>query len=150
MRRALLYAAALVVAITLPALGKEYLTTLRGFEAAFRRAHDSHRLSDLERLVCWDRTTEKMRHDMREVLREGLRDRIDGVDTFAYAIEAQVNGPLQHANIKPSIVFRVRYLSGREEGHRRIVETHYIVGKKDETLQFVVGDRWPISAMHLE
>ena len=127
------------------AFASDDLTSLNGFEQAFRRAHDSHQPSEMERLVCWDGTTPKMRKDMREALSESIRYPIDAIAIYPYAIEARVNGPLKHPNIKPASVFNVRYFSGREEGHRMIVETHYIIGKKDGGFQFVVGSRPPAS-----
>src|SRR5205823_12063106 len=83
-------------------------------------------------------------------LRESIRYPIDAIAIYPYAIEARVNGPLKHPNIKPASVFNVRYFSGKEEGHRMIVETHYIIGKKDGRFQFVVGSRRPLSFTHLE
>jgi len=132
------------------AFGSDDLTSLKGFEQAFRRAHDSHQPAEMERLVCWDGTTSKMRKDMREALRESIRYPIDAIAIYPYAIEARVNGPLKHPNIKPALVFNVRYFSGKEEGHRMIVETHYIIGKKDGRFQFVVGSRRSLSFTHLD
>ena len=132
------------------ALASTDLTSLKGFEQAFRRAHDSHQPAELERLVCWDRTTLKMRKDMREALRECIQDPIDAIAIYPYAIEARVHGPLQRPNIKPESIFNVRYFSGKEEGHPIIIETHYIIGKKDGRYQFVVGSRRPLSFTHIE
>ncbi|PYL81818.1 MAG: hypothetical protein DMF23_13800 [Verrucomicrobia bacterium] len=77
------------------AFASDDLTSLKGFEQAFRRAHDSHQPAEMERLVCWDGTTSKMRKDMREALRESIRYPIDAIAIYPYAIEARVNGPLR-------------------------------------------------------
>ncbi|HET7227867.1 MAG TPA: hypothetical protein VFJ55_04435 [Chthoniobacterales bacterium] len=126
------------------------LRSLKGFEQAFRRAHDSHQPAEMERLVCWDGTTPEMRKGMREALREGIRYPIDAIEAYPYAIEARVHGPLQRPNIKPESVFSVRYFTGREEGHLMIIEIHYIIGKKNGRFQFVVGSRRPLSFTHIE
>src|SRR5204862_7880124 len=78
------------------------LTSLKGFEQAFRRAHDSHQPAEIERMVCWDRTTSNMRKDMREALRERIRYHIDAIAIYPYAIAASVNGPHEHPTITPA------------------------------------------------
>jgi hypothetical protein len=132
------------------AFSSDNLTSARAFEQAFRHAHDSHHSVEMERLVCWDRTTPKMRQAMQGALREGMPYPIDAIGIYPYAIEANVHGPLQHPNITPESVFAVRYFTGKEEGHPIIIETHYIIGKKDGRFQFVVGSRPPLSFTHIE
>jgi hypothetical protein len=132
------------------AFASDDLTSLKNFEQAFRRAHDSHQAAEMERLVCWDRTTPKMRKEMREALHDGIRYPIDAIAIYPYAIEARVNGSLEHPNITPTSIFNVRYFSGKEEGHTMIIEVHYIIGKKDGRFQFVVARRRPLSFTHLE
>jgi hypothetical protein len=75
------------------AFASDDLTSPKGFEQAFRRAHDSHQPAEMERLVCLDGATPKMRKDMREALLESIRLPIDAIAIYPYSIEARVDGP---------------------------------------------------------
>jgi hypothetical protein len=109
------------------------LTTLKGFERAFRRAHDRHDVRRMESLVCWDATTPQMRQHMHFVLIEGLRRPIGRIEITTFTKRTAPEWE-RDPNIKPAYVFTVWY-----SGETTIVPyTARFIGRKRGRFYFVV------------
>jgi hypothetical protein len=132
------------------ALANDDVTALKTFETSFRHAQASDDIQQIERLVCWDRATQKAKQDMRDILRQGLGHQIDSIKIWPFSVEAKVNGPLPRPSLRPTHVFIVCYLWPREKLGLRLNCTHYAIGKKDGKFYFAVSTRWPLSYTHFE
>jgi hypothetical protein len=137
MNQAALVSALGILFFALTAAAKHNLTTLEGFETAFRRAHDSGDVRRLELLVCWDRATRKQRQDMRAALRIGLGDRINSIEMRPYVTDLRnyMKSPLD-PNIDPTHVFFVYYNLGDFHG------TRFPIGKKHGRFYLVISKDW--------
>ena len=118
------------------AAGDNDTATLKGFEAAFREAHDRGDLQHLASLVCWDRATPQMRRDMDATLQELISYPIESVDIAPFTKQAGHDAHLQSPSLRPVYVLVVRY---PYKPHRP-PSTLFFVGKKHGKFRFVV---WP-------
>jgi len=130
--------------LTLTVAASDDLRTLKGFESAFRRAHDDGSIRRLESLVCWDRATSKEKSDMRSALRAGLSDRIHRIEIVPFytaPLDATVEPmhrfqPVHDPNLELVYVLFVWYDLGNFLGMR------YLVGKKNGRFYFAVARDW--------
>jgi hypothetical protein len=142
MNRAVVHVALGMSLLALSAFAKDDLTTVKGFEAAYRRAHDTGNVRALESLVCWDRTTTKMRRDMRETLRVGLELEIAHIEIIPFASGKGAFKMPHNVNLQPTHVFTVWYK------HEGLVGTSYLIAKKIQRFYFAVSSDWrPIIRM---
>jgi hypothetical protein len=110
-------------------------TTLTGFKAAFRKAHDAHDMQQMVRLVCRDRATDTMRSNMCEKLRASFR-----CDIKSMHFERPNAEDMQyHWNIKPTRVLVVKYY-GFPPKSGYLLTQWYPLGKKGAGFCFAISN----------
>jgi hypothetical protein len=125
------------------------ISTLTGFEAAFRRANASGDIRQLERLVFWDKATASSKRSLTYRLKEGLGQTIDKIQILPFSGETALFGSfLQHPTLQPSYVVVVWYVLHRDKAGVPIVGTRYPVGMKDGRFYIVAADGAPVSSIH--
>jgi hypothetical protein len=131
------------------AFGRDDLSTLRGFESAFRRGNASSDVGQLERLVFWDGARRSPRIDLRRRLKEGLGQKIDKIQVLPFSTEIALFGPfLRHPTLPPTHVFVVWYRLPPDDVGVPIVGTRYPIGKNNGRFYIVVSERAPVSSIH--
>jgi len=145
--RALFCCCILGAPLAVSAFAAQDLSTVRGFEAAFRQANASKDFRQLEQLVYWQHASTKACREMREVLRKEFGRPIDQIQFREYSREAAIYPP-RNPSLKPTHLFTVWSLDGRDRFGQRIVGTFYTLGRKHGQFYFVVSDQWPISSVH--
>jgi hypothetical protein len=133
--------------LTLSAFAKQDLSTLPGFEAAFRHANASKDFRQLEQLVYWQHAGPRACREMREVLRKEFGRPIDRIQVSPYSREAAIYPP-QNPNLKPTHFFTVWSVGERDKIGQQTVGTFYTLGRRDGQFYFVVSDQWPVSSVH--
>jgi hypothetical protein len=124
-------------------------STVEAFEAAFRSANASKDFRRLEQLVWWEQTKPKARENMRSVLHQGFGHSIHRIDVDRFS-SAKAIYPPQNPNLKPTHVFTVWSVTGRDRLGTQITGTFYTLGRKDGRFYFVISDNSPIMAVHYE
>jgi hypothetical protein len=136
MRKAIVcFALAIPVLALGAAAGDNYFTTLKGFEAAFRRGHAKSSLQQLELLVCWDQAMPQTRNDMYRNLAAGFSyviTRID-IERFVQATEHDTSPP--QWSVKPTHELVVWYADDVDQPAFPI---RYPIGKKSGQFKFAV------------
>ena len=110
-------------------------TTLTGFKAAFRKAHDAHDLQQVVRLVRWDRATDTMRSNMCEKLRTSFLCDIESM----HFERPNAEDRQYHWNIKPTRVLVVKYYGFPPESGYLLTQW-YPLGKKGSGFCFVISN----------
>jgi hypothetical protein len=124
-------------------------STLRGFEAAFRRANASKDFRALEQLVWWAHAKPKACEEMRNVLSQEFGHPIRRIDTERFSWAHAIYAP-RNPNLRPAHFFTVWSVTGRDRFGTQITGTFCTLGRKDGRFYFIVSDQWPVMSMHYE
>ncbi len=125
------------------------LSTVEGFEAAFRQANASKDLRRLEQLVWWERATPKASQNMRAALRQELGHPIRRIEVARFSWADAIYPP-RNPNLRPAHFFTVWSVSGRDRLGAQITGRFYTLGKNDGRFYLIVSDQWPVATMHYE
>jgi hypothetical protein len=135
MNRALICSVLGIPVLTLSAAARDNLTTLKGFEAAFRHGHAKSNLEQLEALVCWDKTTPKTRSGMYQALAAGFSYVIARVEIEPFVESVKHDSFPPEWSVKPTREFVVWYA---DDVGQPSFPVRYPIGKKDGKFKFAM------------
>ena len=132
-----------------PAFAKDDLSTLKGFEAAFRRANAAKNTTQLEQLVFWNGAKQNWKTALNQRLKEGLGHNIDKIQILPFSGEVALFGSfLHHPTLVPTHVLVVWYVLPRDNVGVPIVGTRYPIGQSNGKFYIIVSEHAPVSSMH--
>ena len=133
------------------AFSREDVSTLKGFERAFRHANASGDIRRLEHLVVWDhqKETAKSASALRQRLHEGLGHQIQKIQILPFSTEISLFGQVfGHPSVQPTHIFVVWYILPRDSTGVPIVGTRYPIGRKNGQFYIVPTELAPVSSIH--
>jgi len=136
------FIAVVLVMLSVPAFAAEDLTTLTGFEKAFRRALDARDADQLDRLTCWDGVSADQKARWHDIYFTTCFYEIDKFSVVPAAEAKETLRTFGHLSLTPVYVFDVHYHL-RPMPHTRTVvySAHYPVGRKNGRFYFVVAPK---------
>jgi hypothetical protein len=140
MMRAFIRFGMVMIALTFSGYADDDLTTPEGFTVAFRRAHDTRDVQQMERLFDWDGVTSKMRRSRRESIQREFAYQISSIEWapvegrgFEIPPEPRfnkpfsINGKLFQFNLKATMTLSVCYEPPNTNGMCEVSP----IGRKD-------------------
>ncbi|MEY2479330.1 MAG: hypothetical protein QOI04_257 [Verrucomicrobiota bacterium] len=119
------------------ASARDDLTTLKGFEHAFRHAHATANTDYFDPLVYWYATSPEMKLNMYEALAKGFHRIIAHIEVVPFAPSPERFAAPYHPNVQPTHVFLVWYA---DDVGQPPFSVRYFITKKNGKLQFVVPE----------